>query len=69
MSMLRQELLDGCRGRIVAVLQRGRATVDEIASRLNLTANAVRAQLIGMEREGGVSDRQASWDYAAVPCL
>jgi DeoR family transcriptional regulator, suf operon transcriptional repressor len=52
--MLRQQLLDSSRGRIVAILQRGGASVDEIAPKLSLTANAVRAQLIGMERDGVV---------------
>ena len=33
------------------MLQRGSATADEIASQLNLTANAVRAQLTRMERD------------------
>jgi predicted ArsR family transcriptional regulator len=52
--MLRQQLLDTTRGRIVTLLQRGGLTVDDIASRLGLTANAVRAQLTGMERDGVV---------------
>jgi len=54
MAMLREQLLDSSRGRIVAVLQRGSATADEIASQLNLTTNAVRAQLSGMERDSVV---------------
>jgi predicted ArsR family transcriptional regulator len=53
-AMLRPQLLDSSRGRIVAVLQRGSGTAAEIASQLNLTANAVRAQLTGMERDGVV---------------
>jgi predicted ArsR family transcriptional regulator len=52
--MLRQQLLDTSRGRIVTLLQRGGHTVDDIASELELTANAVRAQLAGMERDGVV---------------
>lgn len=52
--MLRQQLLDTSRGRIVTLLQRGASTVDEIASALDLTANAVRAQLTAMERDGVV---------------
>jgi predicted ArsR family transcriptional regulator len=50
--MLRQQLPDSSRGRIVGVLQRGGATVDEIALELSLTANGVRAQLTSMERDG-----------------
>ena len=53
--MLRHQLLDTSRGRIVTLLQRGALTVDEIASALTLTANAVRAQLTGMERDGVVT--------------
>jgi DeoR family transcriptional regulator, suf operon transcriptional repressor len=52
--MLRQQLLDTSRGRIVTLLQRGALTVDAIASQLELTPNAVRAQLTGMERDGVV---------------
>lgn len=52
--MLRQQLLDTSRGRIVTLLQRGSLTVDDIASKLALTSNAVRAQLTGMERDGVV---------------
>jgi predicted ArsR family transcriptional regulator len=53
-NMLRQQLLDTSRGRIVTLLQRGAFTVDDIASELGLTANAVRAQIAGMERDGVV---------------
>lgn len=52
--MLRKHLLDSARGRIVTLLQHGGLTVDEIASRLELTANGVRAHLTGMERDGVV---------------
>jgi predicted ArsR family transcriptional regulator len=52
--MLRQQLLDTSRGRIVTLLQRGGLTVDDIASELGLTANAVRAQITAMERDGVV---------------
>jgi predicted ArsR family transcriptional regulator len=54
--MLRQQLLDSSRGRIVALLQRGALTVDDIASRLGLTASAVRAQMTAMERDGVVTE-------------
>jgi predicted ArsR family transcriptional regulator len=52
--MLRQQLLDTSRGRIVTLLQHGGLTVDDIASQLGLTANAVRAQITAMERDGVV---------------
>jgi predicted ArsR family transcriptional regulator len=52
--MLRKHLLDSARGRIVTLLQHGGLTVDEIASKLELTANGVRAHLTGMERDGVV---------------
>jgi predicted ArsR family transcriptional regulator len=52
--MLRQQLLDTSRGRIVTLLQRGASTVDEMASELGLTRNAVRAQITAMERDGVV---------------
>jgi predicted ArsR family transcriptional regulator len=52
--MLRQQLLDTGRGRIVSLLQRRPLTVDDIASRLELTASGVRAQITAMERDGVV---------------
>ena len=51
--MLRKQLLDsGSRGRIVAILQRGPLTADEIALALELTAAAVRAHITAMQRDG-----------------
>jgi DeoR family transcriptional regulator, suf operon transcriptional repressor len=52
--MLRQQLLDSSRGRIVTLLQRGGLTADQIATQLDLTTNAVRAQITAMERDGVV---------------
>jgi len=52
--MLRQQLLDTSRGRIVTLLRRGGRTADEIASSLKLTASGVRAHLSAMERDGVV---------------
>jgi predicted ArsR family transcriptional regulator len=40
------------RGRIIALLRRGRATVEEIAAALRVTDNAVRPQLQLLEQEG-----------------
>ena len=47
----------GTRGRIVALLRRAARTVDELAAELDLTDNAVRAQLAAMERDGLVRQR------------
>lgn len=49
--MLRKQFLETSRGRIAEILQRGGATVEHLAAALGLTANAVRAQLIIMERD------------------
>ena len=51
--MLRKQLLDSSsRGRIVAILQSGALTADQMASTLGLTTAAVRAQVTSMERDG-----------------
>jgi predicted ArsR family transcriptional regulator len=50
--MLRKQLLDSSRGRIVTLLRRGALTADDIASRLRVTRSAIRAQITGMERDG-----------------
>jgi predicted ArsR family transcriptional regulator len=52
--MLRQQLLDTSRGRIVTLLRREGLTAEDIAAKLKLTASAVRAQLAAMERDGVV---------------
>ena len=52
--MLRKQLLDTSRGRIVTLLQSAALTVDDLASKLMLTPNAVRAQITAMERDGVV---------------
>jgi predicted ArsR family transcriptional regulator len=53
-EMLRQQLLDTSRGRIVTLLQAGGLTADDIATKLRLTRSAVRVQLATMERDGVV---------------
>ncbi|MBX5459126.1 MAG: helix-turn-helix domain-containing protein [Thermogemmatispora sp.] len=45
------------RGRIVALLSRQGATVEELAQELGLTDNAVRAHLAALERDGFVVQR------------
>lgn len=52
--MLRQQILDTARGRIVSLLQRGPMTPDDLATKLALRASGVRAQLTAMERDGVV---------------
>lgn len=42
------------RGRLIALLRRGRRSVEELAAALGVTDNAVRAQLVALEREGVV---------------
>jgi predicted ArsR family transcriptional regulator len=53
-EMLRQQLLDTSRGRIVSLLRTGGRNVDEIATKLGLTRSAVRLQITAMERDGVV---------------
>ena len=50
--MLRKQFLETSRGRIAALLQRGGLTAEEMAAQLGLTTNAVRSQLLVMERDG-----------------
>jgi predicted ArsR family transcriptional regulator len=52
--MLTKHILDSSRGRIVTLLRGGGLTADEIASKLGLTRSAIRAQMVGMERDGAV---------------
>jgi DeoR family transcriptional regulator, suf operon transcriptional repressor len=54
-DILRQQLLDTSRGRIVNLLRAGGRTVDEIATKLGLTRSAVRLQLAAIERDGAVT--------------
>ena len=53
-EILRQQLLDTSRGRIVMLLRTGGLTADDLATNLRLTRSAVRAHLAGMERDGVV---------------
>lgn len=47
-----QRFFDSTRGRVVTLLRGGASTVEELAERLELTDNAVRAHLITLERDG-----------------
>jgi predicted ArsR family transcriptional regulator len=53
-EVLRKQLLDTTRGRIVSLLQAGGLTSDDIASKLGLTPSAIRVQITAMERDGVV---------------
>jgi len=47
--MRTKQLPDTTRGRIVSLLQAKPLTIDELATELNLTPNAVRVQLMAMQ--------------------
>jgi predicted ArsR family transcriptional regulator len=49
---LDQRFFDSTRGQIVTILRSSPCTVDELATRLELTDNAVRAHLSTLERDG-----------------
>jgi len=50
-----QRLLKSSRGRIVAELRRGPATINELVDRLELSANAVRSHIAALERDGVIA--------------
>jgi predicted ArsR family transcriptional regulator len=51
------QFFSSTRGQIVALLRRTRQTVDDLAARLGLTDNAVRAHLLRLERDGLVRQK------------
>jgi predicted ArsR family transcriptional regulator len=51
-SKLGQRFFDSTRGRIVSLLRGSAGTVNELAEKLELTDNAVRAHLLTLERDG-----------------
>src|SRR5215218_5826773 len=51
-TKLDERFFDSTRGRIVSLLRDGSSTVNELASKLELTDNAVRAHLLSLERDG-----------------
>ncbi len=53
-ELLRRQLLDTSRGRIVGLLRAGGLTAEDAASKLGLTRSAVRIQMSAMERDGVV---------------
>lgn len=56
-STLNARFLESTRGRIVDILRRGGRTVDELATELGITDNAVRLHLGMLERDGVVRSR------------
>ena len=50
----RKRILESTRGQILSLLRTHDRTVDELATELGLTDNAVRAHLISLERDGFV---------------
>lgn len=52
-----QRFLSSTRGRLIALLRRETRTVDDLAQRLDLSDNAVRAHLATLERDGLVRQR------------
>ena len=52
MSRFESRFFASTRGKIVVLLRRARHTVDELASAVGLTDNAVRAHLATLERDG-----------------
>jgi predicted ArsR family transcriptional regulator len=51
-SQFGRRFLESTRGRIVALLRRGARTVDDLASAIGMTGNAVRSHLTALERDG-----------------
>src|SRR5215831_17793729 len=73
-TRLDQKFFGSTRGRIVTLLRGGPATVEELAAKLHLTDNAVRAHLITLERDRlieqkGVrpSVRKPHFEYSLTP--
>ncbi len=69
-----QRFFESTRGRIVTLLRASASTVDELASQLELTDNAVRAHLLTLERDGLVRQsglrrgpRKPHFTYALTP--
>src|SRR5437763_12185091 len=52
MSQTTPRLFASTRGKIVTLLRRASRTVEELVQALDLTENAVRAQLVALERDG-----------------
>ncbi len=55
-----ERLLASTRGQIIALLRRSGRTVNELASELDLTDNAVRSHLAALERDGLVKQERSA---------
>lgn len=69
-----KRFFDSTRGRIVSLLRASACTVDELATQLELTDNAVRAHLMTLERDGLVRQsglrrgpRKPHYTYVLTP--
>ena len=62
-----RRLLSGTRGRIVAELRRGPATISELTTRLAMSPNAVRSHLAALERDDLVTMERASRQGVGKP--
>ena len=69
-----ERFLDSTRGQVVLLLRRGEATVNELAAKLGLTDNAIRAHLNTLGRDGLVEEagkragvRKPETVYALTP--
>ena len=52
-----QKFFEGTRGKVITLLRRGSRTVEDLARKLDLTDNGVRAHLATLERDGIVQQR------------
>lgn len=64
-----QKFYQSTRGRIVGHLRRASLTVDQIATALGLTDNAVRSHLTSLERDGLVEQRVARRGSVGKPAF
>jgi predicted ArsR family transcriptional regulator len=69
LSRWSQKFYATTRGRIVSLLRRASLTVDQLASALGLTDNAVRAHLATLERDGLVEQRVAKRGGVGKPAF
>src|SRR4051794_29981484 len=56
-AKLNKRFFDSTRARISAMLRGSKSTVSELAEKLELTDNAVRAHLLTLERDGLIRQR------------
>jgi DeoR family suf operon transcriptional repressor len=60
-------LLAGTRGQLLTELRRGPATINDLVSRLALSANAVRSHLAALERDGLVEQNRVQRQGVGKP--